>query len=217
MKIKPNYSLTMNHLSGAKSRKVFLIAPMVYSAKWATNQPEWASKQKIFVHVDGADFLLLGSEYQVESISKREQAQRHKARHLSALAMLWHCHREASKPVGWIADNKPTATDEYIGNQLHRKLTLLERRAQRATTNLCNIPDYQAKCDRILEKVTNEVRELFGGSLPAGFTVNRDPRGYALKLESDPLRLHWATPRESIDSLRRDWGGDFILAPSNFN
>ena len=154
------------------------------------------------------------------NISKREASKRHKTRHLDALALLWLCHVEWGKPPGWIVNGQATwrdATKESIGSWLHRKLTLLERRANRAATNLCNVPDYQAKCDRILAKVTGEVRTLFGGKLPAGFTVNRDPRGYALKLECGPLRRHAATSKSSLNNLHRDWGGDFILAPSNFN
>lgn len=151
------------------------------------------------------------------NISKREASKRNKTRHLDALALLWLCHVEWGKPPGWIAEFKPTATNECVGAWLYRKLALLERRAHRAATNLCNVPDYQAKCDKILAKVTGEVRDLFGGKLPAGFTVNRDPRGYALKLEAGPLRRHAATPAATLDGLRRDWGGDFILAPSNFN
>lgn len=156
-------------------------------------------------------------------ISKREASKRHKTRHLDALALLWHCHVEWGKPTGWAAEFKPTVTRgssaamEAIGEWLHRKLALLERRANRAATNLCNVTDYQTQCDRILEKVTGEVRNLFGGKLPAGFIINRDPRGYALKLEAGPLRRHPATSRSSLENLHRDWGGDFILAPSNFN
>lgn len=212
--------MTMCHCDGHGSGYVFLTKGKTYPAGWAISQSNWAEKQKISVPVDGSKPIkkvLLGSEYEIIHISKREQSQRNKAKHLNALALFWRCHVEHGKPQGWIAEHKPKTTDEYIGNQLHRKLTLLERRAHRAAINLCNVTDYQAKCDRILEKVTGEVRNLFGGKLPAGFTVNRDPRGYALKLEAGPLRRHAATPAESLDGLRRDWGEDFVLAPSLFN
>ena len=53
------------------------------------------------------------------------------------------------------------------------------------------------------EGVIRAIKKLHGGTLPDGFFVNSDPRGYALKIESENLP-------EGID---RDWGGYGILAP----
>lgn len=76
----------------------------------------------------------------------------------------------------------------------------VERRAHKAAEDYCNVPDFD--WDAAETQVREDAAELFGGELPAGFFVNGDPRGYALKL------------REGTGSLSyRDWGGFEILAP----
>ena len=78
----------------------------------------------------------------------------------------------------------------------------LERRAHEAAEGLCSVPGYVA--DDEIQAIEAGVSELFGGSLPEGFFVNGDPRGYALKLDSE----HGGAVS------RRDWGGYGILAPA---
>jgi hypothetical protein len=53
-------------------------------------------------------------------------------------------------------------------------------------------------------EVEKAVLKLFGGKLP-GFFVNSDPRGYALKLDNESVKLP--------EGLNKDWGGYGILAP----
>jgi hypothetical protein len=82
-----------------------------------------------------------------------------------------------------------------------KELVRLERKAHRAAENYCNLPDYDY--DKAELRIENRVKELFGGKLPEGFFINGDPRGAALKIESEfrPEGLH------------RDWGNYGILAP----
>lgn len=86
-----------------------------------------------------------------------------------------------------------------------RKLKRLESEARQQTIAQNNgkglAPGYfQTFCDRI----TADVSKVFGGTLPDGFFINTDGRGYALKLNCDKTVIP--------DSLPRDMGGDGILA-----
>ncbi len=88
------------------------------------------------------------------------------------------------------------------GLQVWRKLRQIEQRADSATTRYCNGEMSLEQLDVIIDAVTVAVGKVFSG-VPKGFFVNRDPRGYALKLEagSVPFPLH------------EDWGRYQILAP----
>src|SRR5690242_9744126 len=90
------------------------------------------------------------------------------------------------------------------GLQAWRKLRQIEQRANAFALQLCNGPELtEAEQDAITEEITKAVAAVFGGKVPPGFFVNRDPRGYALKLHpaSVPFALH------------EDWGRYQILAP----
>ena len=63
MKIKPLFNMTMLHI--ANNCKVYLNKGKVYSARWATSVPNWEAKQKVFVKLNGAEFVLIKSEYQI--------------------------------------------------------------------------------------------------------------------------------------------------------
>lgn len=92
---------------------------------------------------------------------------------------------------------------KLTGEQAWRKLRRIETQAQRFAIQLCNGPELsEAEQDKITAELTAKVESVFGGK-PPGFFINRDPRGYALKLQpgSVPFRLH------------QDWGGYQILAP----
>lgn len=94
-------------------------------------------------------------------------------------------------------------TGKPTGLEVWRKLRRIEARASNYATRLCDGPEIsEADQDRIEREITDAVRNVFG-YLPQGFFVNRDPRGYALKLQpgSVPYALH------------EDWGRYQILAP----
>ena len=80
-------------------------------------------------------------------------------------------------------------------------LAKLERKAHRAAENYCNLENYNY--DKVHNRIVNQVKELFGGSLPEGFFINADPRGYALKIKSE----------NRPEGMYRDWGDYGILLP----
>lgn len=88
------------------------------------------------------------------------------------------------------------------GLQVWRKLRLLEAQANSMACKQCSGEITTEEMDTFCESVTLAVKRIFG-NVPPGFFVNRDPRGYALKLEagSVPYALH------------EDWGRYQILAP----
>ena len=81
------------------------------------------------------------------------------------------------------------------------KLVKLERKAHRAAENWCNLENFNY--ESVETRIEKQVKELFRGKLPQGFFINSDPRGYALKIESE------FTP----EGLQTDWGGYGLLAP----
>jgi hypothetical protein len=82
-------------------------------------------------------------------------------------------------------------------------LRAIENEANRNAVLYCNGdidgPQYEARKWNTIARVSG----LQHGNLPAGFFVNGDPRGYALKIESDNLP----------EGIHKDWGGYGILAP----
>ena len=88
------------------------------------------------------------------------------------------------------------------GLEVWRKLRRIEGKASAMATKVCNVPNSDEEAERVYMQAESNVEKLFGRKLP-GFFINRDPRGYALKLEpgSVPFDLH------------KDWGDYQILAP----
>lgn len=89
------------------------------------------------------------------------------------------------------------------GIETWRQLRRLERTAARCALRMCNGPEVKDdEWERVCASVTRGVEKVFG-YLPAGFFINSDARGWALKLEpgSVPYDLH------------RDMGDNQILAP----
>lgn len=83
-------------------------------------------------------------------------------------------------------------------------LRRLERLGQRVMENYCNLPDMDKAVAAYKSLVIRSLTPIFG-ALPAGLIINRDPRGYILKIDGEkcpdcPLPV-------------KDWGGYFILAP----
>lgn len=100
---------------------------------------------------------------------------------------------------------------------LCRALRRLEGRAHAIALRLCNGPefDYPDQADRKLDGILDRVHQLLGASdSPVPIFVNRDPRGYALKIPDTWLcenmhgEIGYACAR-----LHHDWGGYGILAP----
>ncbi len=96
---------------------------------------------------------------------------------------------------------------------LCKKLRTLEGKAARIALRFCNGPefDYPDQADRKIDGILDRVHQLLGLSdVPhAPIFVNRDPRGYALKVHSewmDAARGAWCR-------LPKDWGGYGIIAP----
>lgn len=100
------------------------------------------------------------------------------------------------------------------GKKLSVALLKIERVAHEAAEDYCNGKDRTGfnygsdEWDEDVKQATDRVKALFDGVLPQGFFINGDPRGCALKLDSDKAR-------ELIEKtgLERDWGGYGLLAP----
>lgn len=98
---------------------------------------------------------------------------------------------------------------------LCKKLRRIETRASYIGVRLCGDSGYSYEAaDAETDKALASVCKLLGltpaKAQEVGLFVNRDPRGYALKLSDD-----WTRGYNSKAELRlyTDWGGDAILAP----
>lgn len=120
--------------------------------------------------------------------TKAERQQEWKNRHLKALAELG-----------------------FTGS--YRTLRTLENRANWNALQYCNGDIDGDQYEERQERIKASVTRLFDGKLPAGFFVNGDPRGYALKIDMDNLEYGF---RMSLAGLHKDWGGYGILAPEEF-
>ena len=100
----------------------------------------------------------------------------------------------------------PHATEKDPA-KLCKKLRRLELAGAAFSLRLCNGPEYtnpdhaDAEGDRILAQVAKILRPT-----DQPIFLNRDPRGYALKLDD-------AWTREHAPTMHRDWGGYGIIAP----
>ena len=92
--------------------------------------------------------------------------------------------------------------------ELCRKLRRLESRGAALGLRMCNGPEYpEGEEDKITVNILAKVDTLlnFKASGVPVF-VNRDPRGYALKIDDKWLQEH-------KPALYSDWGGYGIIAP----
>lgn len=109
--------------------------------------------------------------------------------------------------------------------KLCKRLRALEARAAAVALRLCNGPEYPGgyeAVDKITDAILAKVDALLGNhtthNSETGDTrcrvpifINRDPRGYALKIEDD-----WVSARRDSQGFPRidtDWGGYGIIAP----
>ena len=99
---------------------------------------------------------------------------------------------------------------------LCKKLRRLEAKASRITTDYCN-GDFDAgengeKLDAALDPILAKINAILGntGKNPVPVFVNRDPRGYALKISSE---WTFAYCQQTGRRIYSDWGGYGIIAP----
>lgn len=94
-----------------------------------------------------------------------------------------------------------------VGALLYRELVRIERVAARVILDYCNGDRGigQAQLDAACDAARQRAAVVFGGKLPAGFIINRDPRGHVLKIDPDAGGI---VP----EGMERDWGGNGILA-----
>jgi hypothetical protein len=90
--------------------------------------------------------------------------------------------------------------------KLCKSLRTYERKISAITLALCNGDPHLIDGDSQLDNLHNKVGALLKPSHARPFFINRDPRGYALKIQDTDSRIHSA-------DLHRDMGGYGILAP----
>jgi len=88
---------------------------------------------------------------------------------------------------------------------LCKKLRRLELKAERAAENLCNGTELE-ESEAKMESVKKSLKKIIGTEHGLRVFINRDPRGYALKIDDEDMR-------EKALSLHMDLGGYGILAP----
>lgn len=95
---------------------------------------------------------------------------------------------------------------------LYKRLRLLEGKAHAIALRLCNGPafEFEDQADRKIDGILDSVHQLLAiqenDGTPNVF-VNRDPRGYALKISHA-----WCASNPGLP-IHRDWGGYGIVAP----
>ena len=102
--------------------------------------------------------------------------------------------------------------------KLCRKLRKLEREGSALALRLCNGPEYaDGEADAIADDILNRTDALLQPKRSvAPLMLNRDPRGYALKIKSDWLqaaRRDGRTVGAHGCCIHQDWGGYGIIAP----
>ena len=95
--------------------------------------------------------------------------------------------------------------------KLCKKLRRMEAKAQEIALRLCNGPEFPGgddEVDALTSAILAKVNAILGNSGPDAVPVfvNRDPRGYALKI--DDVWMHNKQAR-----IYSDWGGYGIIAP----
>ncbi len=104
------------------------------------------------------------------------------------------------------------ATNGADGKTIWRKLVRLEKFAHAAATAKCNgecfltydfLNHPESASERVKSYVGDEITRIFG-TIPHGFFVNWDARGYALKLDPDETTIP--------EGMQTDWGRNGLLA-----
>jgi hypothetical protein len=92
------------------------------------------------------------------------------------------------------------------------RLRALENTAHWLAERYCNGTIEEAELEKRNAGIEKAVAKLCG-TLPAGFFINGDPRGYALKIDAGNGAGETPHPEYIPEGLHRDWGGYGILAP----
>ena len=95
----------------------------------------------------------------------------------------------------------------YIGPvTLCKKLRRLENRAQRINLSVCTEEGYEPPADWDLKilRAADKLLHFVDSGIPV--FLNHDPRGCALKIDSDYVRAHRL-------AIYTDWGGYGLIAP----
>jgi hypothetical protein len=89
---------------------------------------------------------------------------------------------------------------------LCKRLRYYERKAEVSTVALCNgcVESLQEYHEAALDRIESKVKKLLGVDDDNRIFINRDPRGYALKMTEEFT---------ANKVCHRDWGGYGILAP----
>ena len=95
----------------------------------------------------------------------------------------------------------PNADD---GCRIWRALRRVEIQTHTIAIAYCNRGASDVEI-RTVESMAHREVERILGHIPAGFTINWDPRGYTLKIDSEKAPIP--------DGMERDMGGYGILAP----
>jgi hypothetical protein len=120
-----------------------------------------------------------------------------------------HMYQQINQHGQALLDAFPNAK-ELDPIKLCKKLRRLELKAARLTLDLCNGAGDSERHDAALDRIAERVVKLLAIGEECGFFVNRDPRGYALKVSDTWMRDHG-------HGIHRDWGGYGILAPDFTN
>jgi len=161
----------------------------VFSTSEATQKKE--RKMKATTKIDALN-KLLKKEGKTMNTKKQRQYEQIKAHGENLLAIF------------------PNATEKDPVT-LCKKLRRLEAKAQAIALRLCNGPEYPGgydEVDALTGAILEKVNAILGntGKNPVPIFVNRDPRGYALKI--DDVWIHNKQAR-----IYSDWGGYGIIAP----
>jgi len=101
---------------------------------------------------------------------------------------------------------------------LCKKLRRIETAIARPLTDYCNGTIGIEAVDNATDAALLRVRRLLGlteaGAVAIGLFINRDPRGYAIKLD-DAWTREYNSDKYTAEGLPlyRDWGGYGIIAP----
>lgn len=101
---------------------------------------------------------------------------------------------------------------------LCRMLRRIEADAYKIGLRMCNGPEFgEGEAEAAEEKVMARLRRLLGKRLDkVPVFLNKDPRGYCLKIDDEWMR-EWHERRPGKPRLHCDWGGYGILAPDLTN
>lgn len=138
-------------------------------------------------------------------MTKRERRQAQLERHYAALVRL----------------AKACGMEKAEGKKLSVTLLKIEKLAHMGAEAYCNGENFypynfngnENAWDEFSEMIEKRVKEVFGGQLPAFFTVNGDARGYALKIRGAEAGHDYGKALIEQTGLERDWGGNGLLAP----